>query len=354
MPTYQEQVTFRREVLTARQAAEYLHVTPGRIASLVSAGKLVPILKEGRVTLFLREDVENYSKDHPPRPDGRRRKPVPSRVQRFIAAESFDLIVSTFREARGALDDVVDVSVYFWRWDAVRNGLYWAEDPLDRDAKFWPVRAATLMVRDIHGYEVWVEHANCGYRGEFPATTHQILTDIGIPEALRNAVDTRQILQYHRASERDPWAVDDPDQERLTPLTPESRWQTPMFWSTRRDALALFGDPASLNGPFLTHYQQFLGHPQAVYVFPAGQGVVRPDAAGRPWEYTVMIDDKFGHQLWLVPLRSIPESWPTTLELREIFDGCGISLDSDGHGGVGRASWLSQRVEPMSFRLATV
>lgn len=33
MPTYQEQVTFRREVLTARQAAEYLHVTPGRIAS---------------------------------------------------------------------------------------------------------------------------------------------------------------------------------------------------------------------------------------------------------------------------------------------------------------------------------
>lgn len=351
MPTYQQKMALRRAVLTARQAVEYLRVTPGRVAALVTQGTLTPVIKEGRVTLFLREDVEGYAKNHPPRPDGRRRKPLPPRVQRFIEAGSFDLMVSTFREALSSLDDVVAVSVYFWRWDAVRHGFYWAEDPLDRDVKFWSVRSATLIVRDVHGYEVWVEHANCGYRGEFPAATHQMLTDLGIPEAMRDAVHIHQILPYHRSLDLEQWALEIPALEALAPLTPESSQQTSMFWTPRRDTLAFFGNPASLNGPFLTHYQQFLENPQTVYVCPAGQGVVVPDEAGRSWEYTVLLEDKYRHQLWLVPHRSLPEELPEQPELREIFHWCGINPDQDPNAS--RNAWLSQQVKRARFQSAT-
>lgn len=352
MPTHKEKMAFRRAVLTARQAAEYLHVTPGRVGALVTQGTLIPVFKEGRVTLFLREDVEGYAKNHPPRPDGRRRKPLPPRVQRFIEAGSFDLMVSTVREALSALDDVVAVSVYFWRWDAVRHGFYWAEDPLDRDVPFWPVRTATLIVRDVHRYEVWMEYANCGYRGEFPAATNRILTDLGIPAVIRDQVYTRQILHYSRSLDLGPWEVDPPALETLALLTPESSRQTPMFWRPRRDALVFFGDPASLNGPFLTHYQLFLENPQTVYFFPAGQGVVVPDEAGRPWEYTVLLEDEYGRQLWLVPARPIPEALPHQLSLHEIFDWCGIRPDEDTTASY--EAWLAQPVQPRSWRLAAL
>jgi|GEM_PF-961444 len=53
----------QEEVLTTPEAIELLGVTRARISQLIRNGKLVPVKKTDKVSLFLREDVEARKKE---------------------------------------------------------------------------------------------------------------------------------------------------------------------------------------------------------------------------------------------------------------------------------------------------
>jgi Helix-turn-helix domain len=51
------------EILTSSEATEVLGITRQRLSQLVKNGQLVPLKKEGGVSLFLRSDVEKKKQE---------------------------------------------------------------------------------------------------------------------------------------------------------------------------------------------------------------------------------------------------------------------------------------------------
>ncbi|MBG9520235.1 MULTISPECIES: helix-turn-helix domain-containing protein [Bacillus cereus group] len=53
----------RNEVLTAPEAIEILDITRARMSQLIKQGKITPVKKLDKVSLFLRADVEEKRKE---------------------------------------------------------------------------------------------------------------------------------------------------------------------------------------------------------------------------------------------------------------------------------------------------
>ncbi|MEB8651861.1 helix-turn-helix domain-containing protein [Bacillus cereus] len=53
----------RNEVLTAPEAIEILSITRARMSQLIKQGKITPVKKLDKVSLFLRADVEEKRKE---------------------------------------------------------------------------------------------------------------------------------------------------------------------------------------------------------------------------------------------------------------------------------------------------
>lgn len=53
----------QNEVLTSAEAQELLNVNRQRLSKLIEEGRILPVKKEGRVTLFIRSDVERLKVD---------------------------------------------------------------------------------------------------------------------------------------------------------------------------------------------------------------------------------------------------------------------------------------------------
>ena len=63
--------------MTVRQAAEYLHITPGRVRHYIAEQRLPAEQLHARTLLLKREDVEAFAATR--RPAGRPRAPRPAR-----------------------------------------------------------------------------------------------------------------------------------------------------------------------------------------------------------------------------------------------------------------------------------
>ncbi|WP_144482317.1 helix-turn-helix domain-containing protein [Bacillus pumilus] len=48
----------KNEVLTSAEAQKLLNVNRQRLSKLIEEGRILPVKKEGRVTLFIRSDVD--------------------------------------------------------------------------------------------------------------------------------------------------------------------------------------------------------------------------------------------------------------------------------------------------------
>ncbi len=53
----------RENILTTPEAIEYLGISRARMSYLIKNGKIVPLKKQGCVSLFLREDLEKKKKN---------------------------------------------------------------------------------------------------------------------------------------------------------------------------------------------------------------------------------------------------------------------------------------------------
>lgn len=53
----------QNEVLTSAEAQELLNVNRQRLSKLIEEGRILPVKKEGRVTLFIRSDVDRLKVD---------------------------------------------------------------------------------------------------------------------------------------------------------------------------------------------------------------------------------------------------------------------------------------------------
>ena len=347
MPTKEEIDVYSQLLITAREAAHILGVTHGRVAALVSQGVLTPIKKDGRVTVFLRSDIEAYAGIR--RPGGpRMREVLPPYVMHFEDSGSSRRTYEAFQRYRAELGTIMSVNVYFWDMDAVQAGYYLPSNRLAH-GDLCHVSVPTLILRGHDGQELWLNGANCGYGGEGPRTTGDILADCGVDEKLCEAVYRNQIVKFWRETTNNSWEVATEASPYHTTLSPESNAHAYLFWDPVTYALVLLEEvdrwPSHDMEAIIEQYQSFIPEPDSVVVLEREQaerlGLVYPLSFGGPTVYTVMVRDRSGRQLWLCPsdlysTRDIGAS----VEIKKVLSWCGI--EPPDNSGVRR--WLDRIV----------
>jgi hypothetical protein len=107
-----------------------------------------------------------------------------------------------YQRRRHRFKTFVEACVFSEVADAVAAGFYEVDDEQheDDDPRIKDVLAPLLVLRDADGAELWLGGCTCGYGGEGPSGSHEVLSDAGFPREALDAVFEHSLVRLHRDS----------------------------------------------------------------------------------------------------------------------------------------------------------
>lgn len=185
------------QLVTFSEAAEWLQVTRETFRDWVEEGKIRPFT-EHRGQLFHWRDVRALRRDLGlgETTDADRLIDEHIGVTRYSRA--------FFEENRHRLDKIDKVFIYKNDSDAAWDGFYRPHRDRYKDGDFEQLEFPHMVLRDIHGKEMWLYGCNCGYGGEGPHGSMEILEKLGFEESLREEVRYSRVVKFFRRKD-DSW-----------------------------------------------------------------------------------------------------------------------------------------------------
>ena len=353
----------RNNVLTTSEVSDILQVGKARIAKLNDSGELTPIKQTTQGNLYLNAEVENYKKI----------RKYGTNIDDKIVGPLFDNEGNTrkslayYREHINEFEDIIAIYMFFNDPDAALNNFY---IPADRyyygELRFCNV--AHMVLRDKNGKEMWLGGCNCGYGGEGPHGSAEVLKDLRdkgmlnkdqfTDDYIENLIYYRVISMYQEDEESNTWVINT-EKESLLPYI-----DTGGHVYDFRNNLVFIMDPGNMwNGSateILQSYQNFLPNPVEVRIFPTlelareeGYECYRDYAFNQTTVYNVIIYDSSNRQIWL-RTNDREKNIYKNPEVKEILSKCGFEINENVLTKMFR--WLNttlstRPVQPISYKM---
>lgn len=186
----------KKNVLVVSEVSDMLGVSKQQINNLIKKNKLLPVKETPNGYLFLRDDIYDYSQQkiklNLQKPKEIFGKGITNRAKEF-----FDKSIADY-------DRIQNINIYFDRNSAIFDGYYTQAECFQKDTLI-RIDTPTFVITYDDEKEIWLDGLNCGYTGEGPRGSHDVLVKIGIPSKDANMVYQSKWLSYYR--EEDGWKV---------------------------------------------------------------------------------------------------------------------------------------------------
>jgi len=355
----------KNNILTTSEVSDILQVGKARIAKLNESGELTPIKQTTLGNIYLKAEVEDYKKN----------KKYGSNIDNKIAGPLFDRDGNTrrslayYREHKYELGNIIAIYIFFNDMDAAINNFYIPSDQYYYENLRY-CDSPHMILRDSNGKEMWLGGCNCGYGGEGPHGSAEILKDLredGIlnkepftDEYIERLIYNHVISMYQDDEESNTWVIKK-EKESLIPT-----FETGGSIYYYDNNLVFIQDPGNMWGnsvDILKSYQNFLPNPVEVRVFPTlemakeeGYACYRKNAIIQNAVYNVIIYDSSNRQIWL-HTNNIGKNIYKNPEVKEILSECGFQvkkeIEEDTLAKIFR--WLNttlstKPVQPISYK----
>lgn len=328
----------KKNIMFGSEVSELLGVTKQQVNRLARSGK-IDIVKEGpNAFLFMREDVLAYMEE-------KRKNNLEKKITVIETGNTRNAI--TYFEQMPDYDKIRSVDIYFDRADAILDGHYKSRERVQSNTLVRIV-APTCVITYENDEEYWFDGLNCGYGGEGPRGSREVLKQLGVPEEKLDLLLFSKWVKCYR--ETDGWDVIN---KRRVYNTEDDDLGVSMCMfndnlvlvQKKMSKYQMDTNPAA----FLEKYCYFIPQPVSV-TFMSREEARRTghysDFSLHAAVYQVIIKDISGRELWLdIPVatdRPISKQQDLQNLLAEM--GMGFSPESSEKFSEKILSWL--RVEP--------
>lgn len=161
----------KNDILVVSEVSDMLGVSKQQINNLIKKGKLIPAKGTPNGYLFLRGDIDDYLQQKI-----KLNLQIPKEIlgngNTNKSKEYFDNVMAGY-------DKVQSVNIYFDRSDAIFDGYYTQAERFQRNHLI-RIQAPTFVITYDDGEEFWFDGFNCGYEGEGPHGSYDVLTELGV------------------------------------------------------------------------------------------------------------------------------------------------------------------------------
>lgn len=288
--------------LFSSEAAEILQVSRQRLSAIVKEGGLSPIKKDTQGMLFLRSDVENY-----------RINKTNNLSNRIVDSSSnTHQSVRFFEDHISSLSIIQSVFIYFSKVDAAISNFYMPTDfCTNKGLKY--VDTPHFVIRDTTGKELWIKNCNCGYGGEGPHGTKDILCKLRdnynfklacTDDDLESLIYEKVINIYYNGTD----TVDIITRDSIEDLSPGL--SVNLFYINNhlilaQDTKRFYSSKNEQCSDILSQYISFISQPTEMVLLPTKElsislGYVVPSFDFTDEQaYQCIIRDMTGRELWL-------------------------------------------------------
>lgn len=340
----------KNNILTTTEVAEFLKVTRQRVNALVKSKELVPFKQTQQISLFFRADIEQYIQNKKVGPHikyGRSTEP-----KFFDNSGTTRKALKYFYEHKDLMGEVSEIYIYFDEIDAVLDNFYINSGRVY--GELYDLDIPHLVLKDKNGEELWLGGCNCGYGGEGPHGSKEILKNYILDEELINLIFTYRVVKFIKDDDNKFEAFY--HNSSCDPFSSRSGGNANLY--LHKNKLILIQDSRyfySDSEATLDRYQAFIPNPTELLIIPTYEeaislGYVMPENYNEQ-AYRLIITDSSGRQLWLDP--SFNEESPISgqEELCNLLEKCGFSvpnekdlLEIDSPFAKATLSWLKSRL----------
>ena len=324
----------QRNVLATSQITEMYGLSKQLLNHYLKLGSIKPIFEAPLGNFYLRSDVEEFLRK---REENDWDIESDFRPDLIVEPEEGAGVTRTslkfFEDNRGELGEIESVTLYQFSKDAVIHGFY-RRAYNQKIGPFDCLETPKMVVRDFGGKEIWLKGCNCGYKGEGPRGSLNILSKIGVPEEEAKKLFEHSAIHFFR-QEDGPW--------RTLPIAEKENHSDFRLYEDReivlrKDKLIMFAsdDVKSLRGMdpevFLKPYRQFIPSPINATLMTREQALKNGQVTRLPFGmgakvYNLVIKDSSGRELWLELGKGDGLSVKDTRTVRDLLEQCGFELE---------------------------
>ena len=356
----------RARVLSVPEVAEKLQLTKQRIYALIKAGQLKPA-KADNVTLFSVSEIDRFTKSR------MQKAQVKNKSSYYLVY--FDREESSTRKSKAAwkmhkneIDCIEEIRIYRYKQDAARDGYYEVSRPLF--GTLHAFAAPTMIIRAKNGMQLWLMSCNCGYGGESPQGTVEILMDAQKSGLLRTTLSQEQWESYvfcetkciiSQADDEDTMTCheeSDEIRERDQKFDDAKKYlysQVHMFARDGHLVLVQSDNPMrsteAEKAAYLQLYMDYIPNPVSFTCFPTSEAAKRSGYIGMTSEgelrgYQIILVDASGTEIWFESLKDSNISLTKNETIRELFHTLGYELPVEKTSLPTRVrSWINDQVK---------
>lgn len=310
------------ELITSAEAAEMLEISKQRLLAVVKSKGISPVHQSSQGNLFLRSDIRKLRNGYT---ESKRKMPL------FINNGSTNEAKSKIKEVKNILDEITHVFVYFDSFDAILDGFYIVSESSLEHLK--EMESARFILRDINGNEAWFHNLNCGYGGEGPSGSKEVLEELGIPEELSVFVkdNSYDIVKYFK-NEDGEFEVHKhkSDFKRVNESSAALYYMYGKIvcLQNKKQYLSFTKDTEK----FLHEYFSVVPNPNEIIIFNNRESAIEHgyfarDIFGEEIVYQVVLRDPHRRELWLCP--EVENNGPLKYQksVQQILDLCGLTVN---------------------------
>lgn len=189
------------QLVSFEEAAEQIQVTQDQLKSFIKEGMIEPFVKKRGSILFHQRNVEQMQKQVATERKG-------TESEYFIDERKgiTQYSKSFFHDHIDKLGDISHIFIYFYEADAAKDGFYRLERSDKERGNFRDLESPNMIIRDTQGKEMWLYGCNCGYSGEGPHGSKDILAELGFPKEQQDHIFYHRVVKYFR-KEDDSWEI---------------------------------------------------------------------------------------------------------------------------------------------------
>lgn len=320
----------KSNLLWASEVAGMLGVSQQRVSVLRKNGELVPIKVSPKSSIYLKQEVLEYMRDHKLIP--RYGSPQKPKLWHYSGTSYKGL--SFFKDNIKELGKIIRVSVFFLEIDAAVEG-HFAIDESRKYNNFYDLDIPHMVIRDENGEEIWINSLNCGYGGAGPNKTRSALEHIDIPESLSKEVLYYPIVNYV-LNEGGQWEVFSRESDfdfrhsedfHKANEAMRLRWYdghlllTENIMEDERDILFA-----------LERYWSFIPEPVEFIYYPSDEQAIADGCfdGNTLKAYRLVIRDTSGREMWLRPDIEEGKSLTKQAQLLKVLEFCGFDIPAEG------------------------
>ncbi|MEK7019572.1 hypothetical protein [Bacillus sp. FSL R9-9410] len=316
----------QKELLTSTQAAEILGVSKQRFGVVIKKNDLTPIHESSQGKLFLRRDIEGIFKGT---------YKTPNKQENILIQPygSSDEALIFFEENKEFLEDITSIYIYRYKLDAILDNFHVELDTGFENKRLLDVPHLVLR-DDFSGKEIWFKTLNCGYRGQGPRCTMDLLTNLGIDSNYANSLITKHdVVKFFKTENVtfegtfDNATVDPFQSEGILSYS----WNNKLIFAQKGSYTLEFDNQSTL--AFLKDYYSIVPNIKDVIIFNSKEealekGYYTRDHRNKEIVYQLIIRDTSNRELWLrIPRTQNDRPLKHSKDIKELLAMCGINIE---------------------------